>query len=124
MLAQPARVARSGDAENLRSGKHQQLHHETAHPTGGGGNGNRLTGLRRDRTHSRVRRRTYDVQRTRYFPVQFGRLVNQLIYRNGGVGGMAGSSEAETQNLVTDREFGDARADVGHYAGKVATLPG
>ncbi|KLO32231.1 hypothetical protein ABH37_10370 [Mycobacterium haemophilum] len=87
-------------------------------------NSDRLTRLGHDRTDGRIRRRTDNVQRTRYLPTQLGKFANQLPHRNSGVSGVAGAADAEPQDLVADGELGDVGPHGGHYAGKVAALAG
>ena len=102
MGAQPVGVARPRDAEHPRLAQHQQLHDKAADPARGRRNGDRLARLRDDRADGGVRRHADDVERTRCLPTQLGRFADQLVHRDGGVGGMAGSAEAEPQNLVAD----------------------
>ena len=110
MRAQPVGVTRPGDAKHPCLAQDQQLHDQAAYSARRRRNGDRLSRLRRDRSDGGVRRHTHHVQRTRDLPTQFGRLADQLIDRDGGVGGMTGSAETETENLVTDLELGDPGA--------------
>ena len=104
--------------------KRQQLHDQAADSAGCGRDRDRLAGLRRDRANCRIGGGADDVERAGHLPAQLRRLVDQLVDRDNGVSGVAGTLEAEPEHLVSDGEIAYPVADLGDDAGQIAALAG
>ena len=124
MSAQPLGIACRRDAQHAHVAKRQQLHDQAANSAGRGRDRDRLARLRRHGVHRGVGSGTDDVERAGGLPAQLGGFVDQLVDRDNGVSGVAGTLKAEPEYLVSDSEIADPVPDLDDNAGQVAALAG
>ena len=116
-------VPLAGQADHRGSGVGGQLHGDRADAACGAGHHDVVARPERDRADHRIGRDSRHEQGAGRLPGDTGRLGHEVVRIDHDELGLAGPVIRPPEHLVTDREPGDAVAQLIHDAGQVAALP-